>query len=82
MLRRFRHWLAVGLLALALPLPAQDTPCLQSNVFESMPVAEIEAIRESRQKARDELFKNHSQYDSAEIASALGDPNFLIAIAK
>ena len=84
MLRRFRHWLAVGLLAFALPLPAQDTPPppLQSKVFEPMPAAEIEAIRQSRRKARDELFKNHSRYDPPGIASALEDPNFLIAIAK
>lgn len=84
MLRRFPHWLAVGLLAFAPPLPAQDTapPVLQSKIAEGVPAAEIDAIRESRRIARDELFKNHSQYDPPRIASSLEFPSVLIAVAK
>ncbi|MFL6437899.1 MAG: hypothetical protein ACJ71Q_09990 [Terriglobales bacterium] len=82
MVRAFWYFMPAGsLLALALGVPAQE-PFLESKASAPMSSAEVETIRLSRGKAHDEILKNHSQYDAPEIAGALEQPNFLIAIAK
>jgi hypothetical protein len=80
MIRSVGFLLVCGIL-LTSPLSAQQDPPPQSKLLNGISSAEVKAIQESRGKAEQELFSSHD-YDPPEIASSLGDPDCLIAIAR
>jgi hypothetical protein len=80
MIRSVGFLLVCGILRTS-PLSAQQDTPPQSKLLNGISSAEVKAIQESRRKADQELFSNHD-YDPPEIASSLGDPDCLIAIAR